>query len=107
MGQVWHVAICVSMQVPVKYLEHVGGHGACTPVYALQGGEVPTAHWGRKDNTPTPKGGQMGLLATSCLAKVVNREEGLNQAHLLPASSVPPLLVTLRTTAGPQQLAAS
>lgn len=33
MGQVWHVAICVSRQMPMKYLKHVGNHGACMPVY--------------------------------------------------------------------------
>lgn len=31
----------------------------------------------------------MGLLATSCLAKAVNREEGLNQVYLLPAFLCP------------------
>lgn len=31
----------------------------------------------------------MGLLTTSCLAKVVNREEDLNEAHLPPALLCP------------------
>lgn len=74
--------ICVSVQVPVC-LEHVGVHGSCMPVYALQG--EGALHIGvRRATSPSPPQGlgEGRWAPISCLAEVVNREEGLHQTRV-------------------------